>query len=107
MEITRESSRLFVWIHRVNQNVYNRSTQIFCVIFYNKMSFKNHINMIAEKADICSRAIISKNREWKSFQPRVFLYLFDHLISPVLSYGFEIWGNKEWEEIEKIASFYL
>ena len=43
-----------------------------------------------------------KNREWKSFQPRPFLYLFDHLISPILSHGCEMWGNKEWEEIEKL-----
>ena len=71
------------------------------VIFDNKMSFKNHIKMIAEKADKCLWALIWKNREWKSFQPRLFLCLFDHLISPILSYGCEIWGNKEWEEIEK------
>ena len=66
----------------------------FGAIFDNKMSFKNYINMIAEKADKCLWALISKNREWKSFQPRLFLYLFDHLISPILSYGCEIWGSK-------------
>ena len=46
------------------------------VIFDNKMLFKNHINMIAEKADKCLWALISKNRKWKSFQPRLFyIYL--------------------------------
>ena len=50
--------------------------------------------MIAEIDDKCLWSLISKNREWKSFQPRLFIYLFDHLISPILSYGCEIWGNK-------------
>ena len=40
--------------------------------------------------------------ERRGFDPGLLLYLFDHLISPVLSYGCEIWGNHQWEEIEKI-----
>ena len=76
--------------------------QYLGVIFDNKMSFKNHINMIAEKADKCLLALISENREWKAFNQDFFLYLLDPLISPILSYGCEIWGNKEWEEIEKL-----
>ena len=47
----------------------------------------------------------TKNREWKGFQPRTSLYLFDHFISPILSYGSVIWGNKEWMEIEKLHLF--
>ena len=34
------------------------------------------------------------------FKPRLLLHLFDHLISPILSYGCEIWGNHDWNEIE-------
>ena len=58
-----EISGPFVWIHRVNQNSYDRSIQYLGVIFDNKMSSKNHTNMIVEKADKCLWALISKNRE--------------------------------------------
>ena len=81
------------------------------VIFDNKMSFKKHIEMIAEKADkyiyiyIYTCALygsLAENKEWKGFQPRILLHLFDHPISPILSYESVIWGNRELKEIEKI-----
>ena len=33
------------------------------------------------------------------------LFLFDHLISPILSYGSVIWGNQECIELEKLHLF--
>ena len=61
--------------------------------------------MIVEKANKCLFTLITKNEEWKGFEATLLLYLFDHLISPILSYGFEIWGNCRWEDIEKIHLF--
>ena len=72
------------------------------VTFDNKMSFHKHVSTITEKANKCLWALITKNREWKGFQPRLLLYLFDLLISPILSYGSEIWVVNDWVEIERI-----
>ena len=33
--------------------------------------------------------------------------LFDALVGSVMSYGVEIWGLKEWKEIEKIQDKYI
>ena len=58
--------------------------------------------MIVDKANKCLFSLIKKSKEWRGFEPGLLLYLFDHLISPILSYGCEIWGNYPWEQIEKI-----
>ena len=33
--------------------------------------------------------------------------LFDTLVRSVITYGAEIWGYKEWKEIEKIQDKYI
>ena len=58
--------------------------------------------MIVDKANKCLFSLIKKSKEWRGFEPGLLLYLFDNLISPILSYGCEIWGNYPWEQIEKI-----
>ena len=70
-----------------------------------KTSYKAHVDMIIDKANKCLFSLIRKSPEWKGFDPNLLLYLFDHLISPILSYGCEIWGNRHWEEIEKLNLF--
>ena len=75
------------------------------VIFDNKMSFKKQVEMLTEKAGKCLCSLLVKNREWKGVQPHTLLYLFDHLISPILSYGSVVWGNQEWIELEKLHLF--
>ena len=72
------------------------------VILNNNGSFKNHVIMLLEKADKCTYALLAKNREWKGFKPRLSLNLSNHLISPILSYGCEVWGNYDWAEIERL-----
>ena len=67
-----------------------KSYEYFEVILNNKHSYKAHVDMIVEKANKCLFTLITKNKEWKSFEPTLLLYLFDHLISPMLSYGCEI-----------------
>ena len=48
-----------------------------------------------------SFSLLKKSKEWRGFDPGLLLYLFDHPILPVLSYGCEIWENYQLEEIEK------
>ena len=63
--------------------------------------------MIVEKANNRLFSLLKKSKEWRGFDPNLILYLFDHLIAPILNYGCEIWGNRQWEEIEKYFSFYV
>ena len=69
------------------------------------MSFKKQVEMLTEEAEKCLCSLLVKNREWKGFQPRTLLYLFDQLISPILSCGSVVWGNQEWIELEKLHLF--
>ena len=61
--------------------------------------------MIVEKTNDCLFSLLKKSKEWRGFDPNLILYLFDHLIAPILNYDCEIWGNHQWEEIEKIHLF--
>ena len=36
------------------------------------------------------------------FQPRLFLYLFDHTIAPILNYASKAWGFEEWSKLETL-----
>ena len=63
-------------------------------------SFSIHIDKIREKAHKAYFSLISKSKEWGGFQPRLFLYLFDHMVAPILTYASEIWGFEEWSKLE-------
>ena len=65
-------------------------------------SFSEHIDKIKEKAQKSYFSLISKSKEWGGFQPRLFLYLFDHTIAPILNYASEIWGFEEWSKLETL-----
>ena len=59
-------------------------------------SFSIHIDTIREKAHNAYFSLISRSKEWGRFQPRLFLYLFDHTVAPIINYASEIWGLEEW-----------
>ena len=65
-------------------------------------SFSIHIDIIKEKAHKAYFSLISKSKEWGGFQPRLFLYLFDHTIAPILNYASEIWGLDKWSILETL-----
>ena len=65
-------------------------------------SFSEHIDKIKEKAHKAYFSLISKSKEWGGFQPRHFLYLFDHTIAPILNYASEIWGFEGWTKLETL-----
>ena len=72
------------------------------VTFKSNGSFSEHIEKIKEKANKAFFDIF-KSREWGGFQPsRLFLYLFDHTIVPILNYASEIWGLEEWSKLETL-----
>ena len=65
-------------------------------------SFSDHIEKLKEKAHKSYFSLISKSKEWGGFQPRLFLYLFDHTIAPILNYASEIWGFDKWSKVETL-----
>ena len=65
-------------------------------------SFSEHIDKIKEKAHKSYFSFISKSKEWGGFQPRLFLYLFDRTIAPILNYSSEIWGFEDWTKLETL-----
>ena len=72
------------------------------VIIKSKESFSEHIDKIKEKANKAYFSLISKSKDLGGFQPRLFLYLFDHTIVPILNYVSEIWGLDEWAKLETL-----
>ena len=60
------------------------------------------MDKIKEKAPKAYFSLISKSREWGGFQPRLFLYLFDHTIVPILKHASEVWGFEEWSVLETL-----
>ena len=76
--------------------------QIFrCYVEINGV-FSEHSDEIKEKAHKSYFSLISKSKEWGGFQPRLFLYLFDNTIAPILNYSSEIWGFEDWPKLETI-----
>ena len=65
-------------------------------------SFSEHVDKIKEKAQKSYFSLITKSKEWGNFQPRLFLYLFDHTIAPILNYASEIWGFEDWSKLETL-----
>ena len=83
-----------------NHNILTaKSYKYLGVILNTKHSYKAHVDMIVEKANNCLFSSIKKSREWRGFSPYLLLHLFNHLISPIMSYACEIWGNCSWDEI--------
>ena len=72
------------------------------VVFTSKGSFIEHVNTLKEKANKAYYSIVARSKEWQGFNPKTFFHIFDHTILPILNYGAEIWGGKEWIELEKL-----
>ena len=72
------------------------------VVLKSNGSFSEHVDKVKEKAQKAYFSLMSKSREWGGFQPRLFLYLFDHTILPILNYASEIWGFDDWHKLETL-----
>ena len=65
-------------------------------------SFNEHIENINLKAGKAYYSLISKCKDFNGLQPRLFLYLFDQTIIPILTYASEIWGFDEYAKLERL-----
>ena len=72
------------------------------VVFISKGSFIEHANTLKEKANKACYSIVARSKEWQGFNPKTVFHIFDHTILPILNYGADIWGGKEWIELEKL-----
>ena len=65
-------------------------------------NFSEHVDKVQEKAQKSYYCLLTKSRYWGGFQPRLYLYLFDHTIMSMLNYASEVWGTNEWTKIERL-----
>ena len=65
-------------------------------------SFNEHVENINSKAGKAYYSLISKCKDFNGLQPRLFLYLFDQTIIPILNYASEIWGLDEYAILERL-----
>ena len=61
-----------------------------------------NLNRVKEKGNKAYHSIVAKSKEWQGFNPKTFFHIFDHTILPILNYGAEIWGGKDWIKLEKL-----
>ena len=61
--------------HSVNNQVIRitKSYNYLGVILNSKHSYKAHVDMIVDKANKCLFTLITKNKEWKGFEPILLL----------------------------------
>ena len=65
-------------------------------------SFNEHVEIVKQKANQAYYSLISKSNDFDSLHPRLFLYLLDQTIAPILNYASEIWGHEELVTLERL-----
>ena len=64
-------------------------------------NFKKNCNSLIAQAKKAMYAVISKCRRY-NLPIDIQLQLFDSMVLPIFLYGAEVWGIKEFKEIEKL-----
>ena len=72
------------------------------VIFKNNGSFLEHVQYKTEEANKALHTLIAKAKEWQGFAPEMLLHVFDHTVVPILNYEADVWGNYDWDVLEKV-----
>ena len=71
------------------------------------MTFSNALNEMANKARKGVTDIFRTLWRLGDFSAPIFFKMFDAQIKPMLLYGSEIWGLKEYKSVEKVHTFAL
>ena len=77
------------------------------ITFTTKMSFNNASIPLIAKAKKCINEILFSLRSLSSSDLNLFTKLFDSKVYPVLSYGCELWGIFNMEDIERVHLYAL
>ena len=77
------------------------------VTFSTRMSFVNMCSPLIAKAKRSINEILLSLRSLSHFDLSIFTKLFDSKISPILSYGCELWGLHKQTEIERVHLYAL
>ena len=70
----RKEGDIFGRINEHKRHI-SKSYKYLGVILNNKHSFKDHVDMIVDKANKCLFSLIKKSKEWRGFEPGLLLWL--------------------------------
>ena len=87
------------WLFGENEIQECDSYKYLGVTIKSNCSFNEHVEMVKQKAYY---SLISKCKDFDGLHPRLFLYLFDQTIAPILNYASEIWGHEEFVTLERL-----
>ena len=65
-------------------------------------SCNEHIENMKLKAGKAYYTLISRCKDFSGFQPRLFLYLYEQTIIPILNYASKIWDFEEYSKLERL-----
>ena len=75
------------------------------LLFSTRLSFVAAGEEAATKAKKCTVEILRALRKINCISPVVFFKLFDSQVVPILLYGAEVWGYKQYESVERVHLF--
>ena len=77
------------------------------IIFSTKLNWSKATKTLASQANKAASVLNIAGRKCGGLPKDVALELFDKMLSPIVLYGAEIWGFKEWDAIERIQLKFL
>ena len=75
------------------------------LIFSTRLSFIAAMEDAATRAKKCTVEILRALRKINCISPVVFFKLFDSQVTPILLYGAEVWGYKQFVSVERVHLF--
>ena len=90
------------WLFGENEIQECDSYKYLGVTIKSNCSFNEHVEIVKQKANKAYYSLISKCKDFDGLHPRLFLYLFDQTIAPILNYASEIWGHEEFVTLEQL-----
>ena len=76
------------------------------LLFSNTLSWSKAVHTLSLQAKKATNMLIQSSIKCGGFSVAVAFELFDKMIVPVATYGAEIWGAKQYKEIEAIQIYY-
>ena len=89
-------------LHVLNKHNHIVIEEVITYTYLGIKFFGGHVGELKDKGRKCLFSPIAKNKEWRNLGPILFLCVFDKTVNAVLDYGGEIWGIRDWEELERI-----
>ncbi len=85
-----------------NELVYTDKYKYLGVLFNEHLSFEDNANQMADSASRALGALINKFQYIKNMGFETYFRLFNSCVMPVMEYGAEIWGFKEYRKTDQV-----